>query len=181
MRIDVSQAMLLDSSKLDVKKFSGDELAAFKRELLETGAQKYQKAIVPEDKAYATVVDVHGRTIATLSNNGYVTCANAWGGRVQSVLGNENLQGPQLAAERAAAIAQAFHGRVEMADTALTQGEWKALPDIRWTIDTEQMIADGYLDAARYSGQSFQSAKLATAVTAALLEMQEREPAVREA
>ncbi|MBI1363725.1 MAG: hypothetical protein GC134_07040 [Proteobacteria bacterium] len=174
MGINISQlGTVLDSSTLTVKKLSDAEAATFRQKMLEVEALQYQRPIIPEDHAFATVT-VGGKVVAKITNNGYVESSNAWGPRLQSVLGDEKLQGPELAAERANAIAKAFGGTVHVADTALTQGEWEALPDVRWTIDTHQMIADGYGNAANYAGQSYQSAKTATAMIMALLQQQER-------
>lgn len=97
----------------------------------------------PAYKDYARVT-VNGKVVATLDNNGAAISSNAIGAKVAGVLpGSVNGQsGPALAQARAEAIAKLLGGKVEIADTALTQSAWAAIPTPKATIDHAAMTND---------------------------------------
>lgn len=97
----------------------------------------------PAYKDYARVT-VNGKVVATLDNNGGAITSNAIGAKVAGVLpGSVNGQsGPALAQARAEAIAKLLGGKVEIADTALTQSAWAAIPTPKATIDHAAMTND---------------------------------------
>lgn len=92
-------------------------------------------------KIYATV-QVNGRTVATLYNNGSMMSSNADYGRVSnlpSVRGDVDGSGPEMAQLRAEEIAKALGGKIVKANTAITQTQYYALPPIRFEVDQEAL------------------------------------------
>lgn len=80
----------------------------------------------PPDHPYAQVV-LGGRVVATLSNNGYATTANADANRFRAIFEDDRgLTGPALAQSRADRIAALVGGNVVKSNTALTQSQWEA-------------------------------------------------------
>lgn len=97
----------------------------------------------PAYKPYATV-EVGGKVVAKLDNNGYLETSNAMGAALQDSLpGSVNgKSGPDLARARAEAIAQRYGGTVRMAPTALTQQVYDGLPKPEVRIDRAALVAD---------------------------------------
>ena len=98
------------------------------------------------DKAYATVM-VGGRIVATITNQGVVETRNdSLGQKLQDILIDEvnGKNGPDLAQARAQQIAKLLGGRMQTADTAISQREYDALPTINAipTTDYETMKQD---------------------------------------
>lgn len=75
-----------------------------------------------QDKPHAEI-QVDGRTVATISSNGYLTTTKALALRLQDVVGKEDAgrRGTELADERADKIARALGGEVVRSTAALAQ------------------------------------------------------------
>lgn len=100
----------------------------------------------PAIKPYATVM-VGGQVVAKLDNQGGVQTDNDLDPRLRAILASDvnGKGGPDLAQARAEQIAQYFGGRVETADTAITQRQFDALPPLpssKPTVDYDAMKAD---------------------------------------
>lgn len=99
----------------------------------------------PAYRQYATV-EVDGKVVAKLDNNGFMETSNALGGRFRDTLPmqgeNGAISGPDLAQARAEFIAEALGGEVKLANTALTQSEYSAVPQPQPTIDIQAMMRD---------------------------------------
>lgn len=98
---------------------------------------------LPQTKTYAEVV-VKGKVVATIDNQGVITTDKALSESVLSQLPDSSLNGPDLAHARAERLAQLFGGKVQVADSALTQLQFNALPKevIKRTLDETAMAAD---------------------------------------
>ncbi len=114
---------------------------------------KYMRMPEPADlagypgmKPYATVV-VGGKIVAKVDNQGALETSNELYERIKHHLPDEvnGTNGPDLAQARAEYVAKLLGGKVVEADTALTQMEFRALPEIErpkaW-IDYEAMRQD---------------------------------------
>jgi hypothetical protein len=102
--------------------------------------------ISPASQAYASIV-VGGKVMATIDNQGVVTSDDALGETIRNLLQDspDGAAGPELAQARAEQIAELLGGSVQKSDTALTQGEFNALPAIELpepTVDYEAMKND---------------------------------------
>lgn len=100
----------------------------------------------PTYKPYA-VVKVDGKVVAEIDNHGGTTSSNGLGGVIYEALADADRQagvahGPRLAQARAEKIAELLGGKVEKAATALTQGQYDAIPQPRITIDRAAMEQD---------------------------------------
>ncbi len=97
----------------------------------------------PRHQDFATI-EVNGKTVATIDNNGFVASSNALGGKINKLLSEDNstLSGPQLAQDRAAKIADLLGGTVVKSATALSQSEYNAHPKPETRIDHQAMQQD---------------------------------------
>ncbi|NVK19893.1 MAG: hypothetical protein HWE30_14435 [Methylocystaceae bacterium] len=97
----------------------------------------------PRNQDYARIM-VNGQEVASIDNNGFVTSSNAIGGRLHSLLAQENssASGPALAEERAAKIAQLLGGTVEKSATALTPAAYQASTSAQTSVDYDALKAD---------------------------------------
>lgn len=100
----------------------------------------------PAHQNYADVV-VNGKVVAKVDNHGFVESSNAIGARVQGAItqadkafGSQN--GPMLAQARAEKIAEQMGGEVVKSSTALSQGQFQALPEVRVNTDRAAMKSD---------------------------------------
>lgn len=145
LRIDISQMKQIDTEKLKIHRLSPQEEKAFKLEEKKIIEQMFTR---PTGKTgygeYARVV-LNGKTVATLSNEGYAEMSNAFGGEIGSKLPNDG-GGPELAQRRAEVIAKATGGTVVKQEAAMTQGQWVSRQPLKFTIDFAQMEREGYLD-----------------------------------
>lgn len=98
---------------------------------VEASLAAYPSVSTPATLPYATVV-VSGSVVATIDNQGVVESDNDLGERLQSSLLDEinEMNGPDLAQERADKIAKILGGSVVRSDTAITQSAFDALPFI---------------------------------------------------
>lgn len=99
-------------------KLSDEKTAEFK----EVAATAYTKPNISPETDYVQI-QVGGRTIATVTNSGFVGSKNAWGAKIHSIIEGISGQRPQLAQRRAETIAEAFDGEVSKLSTAQTQIE----------------------------------------------------------
>lgn len=97
----------------------------------------------PPDLPYAEVT-VNGKTVASLSNNGYAGMSNAVGSKIQNLVdqGQGQQRGPMLAQARAEQIARELGGEVVKASTAMTHAEWKAQPEQKLVLDHQAYEKD---------------------------------------
>lgn len=94
----------------------------------------------PAYKDYARVT-VNGKVVATLDNNGFAAMSNDAAGTLGNSLPDSGC-GPALAKARAEAIAKALGGKVEVADTAMTQADWARVPTPKLSYDEAAIRAD---------------------------------------
>lgn len=89
-------------------------------------------------------VVVDGKVVATLDNNGFLEGSNDLAARLGDDLPDtvNGKSGPDLAAARARAVAEALGGKVVVADTAITQSAWEKIPTPKATVDREAMTRD---------------------------------------
>lgn len=85
--------------------------------------------VSPATQPYATVV-VGNRVVATIDNQGVTGSDDALGRMIQDWMSGRSVgsNGPALAQELADELAGMLGGRVVIADTAMTQREFDALP-----------------------------------------------------
>jgi hypothetical protein len=151
LRLDPATARPISAANLPMIKLDERTTEALKRfkDSLDDPAARPSP---PADPLYATV-KVGGRVVASLSNSGVASfprSADAIPGLTSDGIG------PELAAARAAQIAQALGGTVEMAPTALSQTQWTASPYARSLQDSsrgEQALAQlsALLDAGSHA------------------------------
>lgn len=100
----------------------------------------------PTYAPYATVV-VNGKVVAKIDNHGFVettnemheSCADA----IKAADADSSvLSGPELAQARARRIAEALHGTINKAPTAMTQRAFDATPQPKMTVNDEAMRRD---------------------------------------
>lgn len=156
-----SSTRLADATPIKVSELPDDEYQNFieSDERAIASYRKHLESIYSNDgeipdfsdyagiKTYATVV-VGGKVVATIDNQGgVVTTDDALGARLANLLvgdiGGKN--GPDLAQARAEQMAELLGGRISKADTAITQRQFDALPDV-WgedrVVDYEAMKQD---------------------------------------
>ncbi|PCI54970.1 MAG: hypothetical protein COB36_08955 [Alphaproteobacteria bacterium] len=97
----------------------------------------------PLYQPYATV-QVGGKTVATLYNNGSVSSSNALGAKIQRLFADDdtNLTGPAGAQDRAEKIAELLGGTVEESSTAMTQAQFRANPHPEGAVNYSAMHED---------------------------------------
>jgi len=99
----------------------------------------------PRNQEYASI-EVNGRTVASIDNNGFVGTSNGVSNALQQLFAREGngLNGPALAEERAAKIAATLGGKVVKSSTALTQSEYNATPAPGMNVDVEALRQDPF-------------------------------------
>lgn len=100
----------------------------------------------PTYAQYASVV-VNGKVVAKIDNHGFVETANATAGSCADAIkeadaGSRGSSGPELAQARAERIAEAMHGTIVKAPTAMTQRAFNATPQPQATVNYEAMRRD---------------------------------------
>lgn len=123
------------------------QVMAAKREMLEND---YRQAPVtsqnPTYLPYASVV-VNGKVVATIDNHGFVVASNVMAGLFADAISNADagagvLSGPQLAQARAENIAESVNGTIVMAQTAMSQKAFDAVPQPKVHINYGAMKND---------------------------------------
>jgi hypothetical protein len=144
-RIDISQLKPIDMSKVKIVRLSPQEEKAFKLEEKKIIEQMFTRPVGATGYGdYAKVVK-GGKTVATLSNEGFAEMSNETGGAIGSKLPNDG-GGPELAQRRADVIAKATGGTVVKLETAMTQSQWVNRQPLKFAVDFAQMEREGYLD-----------------------------------
>jgi hypothetical protein len=97
----------------------------------------------PSYEDYATV-EVGGKVVATIDNHGFVSSSNAAAGRFSGEIPNDvnGQNGPVLAQARAEKIAALLGGEVVIAASALSQQQFKAIPEPQVQVDYKAMMND---------------------------------------
>jgi hypothetical protein len=100
----------------------------------------------PTYAPYATVV-VNGEVVAKIDNHGFVETTNAMHESCADAIkaadaDSSVLSGPALAQARARKIAEAMHGTINKAPTAMTQRAFDATPQPQTTVNYEAMRRD---------------------------------------
>lgn len=111
--------------------------------------QKYtQMPDTAENPAYQPYASVtlNGEVVAEIDNHGFTATSHANGAKIQRGLPMEGaggeITGPALAKARAEYIAEALGGEVSVAETALTQNQFSAIPQVKPSIDVDAMMQD---------------------------------------
>lgn len=164
--IDISQLKQIDMGKL--QKAPNELINRIKQ--AELGL--YREAVIPKSGIYAEV-QVNGRTVAKVSNNGGVETSNAFGGEIAKLLDNTNGQGPQAAQQRAEVIAEAIGGEVVETPTAKTQSEWLSREPVTWKLNAERLERHGHDVSQELENMRFSTAKLANETLGTLLDYSE--------
>lgn len=100
----------------------------------------------PTYAPYATVV-VNGQVVAEIDNHGFVTTGNAMSGMCADAIkaadaDSSVTSGPGLAQARAEKIAEAMHGTIVKAPTAMSQRAFDATPQPQTTVNYAAMRQD---------------------------------------
>ena len=100
----------------------------------------------PTYAPYAAVV-VNGVVVAKIDNHGFVETTNAMHGSCADAIkeadaGSRGSSGPELAQARAEKIAEAMHGTIVKAPTAMSQRAFDATPQPQTTVNYEAMRRD---------------------------------------
>lgn len=98
----------------------------------------------PAYQDYARVM-VNGKEVARLENNGMLETSNSLAVKLDGLIPNQSAKGgtgPELAKLRAETIARLLGGSVVMADTAMTQARYDALPPLTPKVDYEALRQD---------------------------------------
>jgi hypothetical protein len=144
VHLELSKMKPIDMSKMSIQKLTLEEENAFKAETKEVIEGMFTG---PVDKTgagdYAKVV-ANGKTVATLSNEGYAEMSNGLL-HIGTTLPNDG-GGPELAQRRAEAIAKATGGTVVKQASAMTQSQWNQRDPIKSMVDFAQMEREGFLD-----------------------------------
>ncbi len=105
-----------------------------------------QPADTSGNPAYANfaTVQVDGKTVAEIDNNGFASMSNALASQIGNTLPGmiDGQTGPVLAQARAALIARSLGGEVVISSTALTQRQYNALERPRAMLDEQAMQQD---------------------------------------
>lgn len=146
--IDINTAKKIDTSNMKPVKLSGEAFTNFIEQ--EEQFLKGLHGTLPDTsnnptyQPYATV-KVNGRVVAEIDNHGWVTTSKAFGGKLHDELPSEangRIAGPILAQARADFLAQQLGGRVEMAQSALTQDVFDTIPQPHPSVDYAALAAD---------------------------------------
>lgn len=129
---------------------------------------QYTRHIMPPDEVYAEV-KVGGKVVATLYNSGAMMTDNSMGSQLQNLPSvRDSLQvGPALAQERAEEIARVLGGRIDHADSQLSQAQWQELPKPYAYVDYEAMRRDQGIASRNVEGNALMAAHLLAAQDAA--------------
>lgn len=100
----------------------------------------------PTYAQYARVV-VNGQVVAEIDNHGFVTTGNAMSGMCADAIKKADAassvsSGPGLAQARAEKIAEAMHGTIVKAPTAMSQRAFDTTPQPRTTVNDAAMRQD---------------------------------------
>ncbi|WP_428568829.1 MAG: hypothetical protein ACP59X_10090 [Solidesulfovibrio sp. DCME] len=100
----------------------------------------------PTYAKYASIV-VNGKVVAEIDNHGFVTASNSIAGSCSDAISKADMSagvssGPLLAQARAEHIAESVNGSIVMAQTAMSQSAFDAVPQPKVTIDYEAMRRD---------------------------------------
>ena len=105
-----------------------------------------QSADTSGNPAYAkfATVQVDGKTVAEIDNNGFATMSNALASKIGSALPGMigGKTGPMLAQARAELIARSLGGEVVKSSTAMSQRQYDAVERPRATLDEQAMQQD---------------------------------------
>tara|TARA_A200000113_G_C8795531_1_gene332347 strand:+ start:361 stop:927 length:567 start_codon:yes stop_codon:yes gene_type:complete len=115
---------------------------------LKSSIEKFTTDInVPKETSFAEV-KVGENVIAKISNSGFVTSSNEMGYKIRDILNDGDLQGPELAAQRAEQIAKAFGGKVVKSSSAQTQLQWqnRSLVSDSVKIETSELTGQMFVD-----------------------------------
>ncbi|MEA4856650.1 MAG: hypothetical protein AAGU21_03120 [Solidesulfovibrio sp.] len=122
-------------------------MMAAKKEMLENDySQLPEISRNPTYSKYASIV-VNGKVVAEIDNHGFVTTSNSMAGPCSDAIKAADMRagvssGPMLAQARAEHIAEAVNGSIVMAQTAMSQSAFDAVPQPQVTIDYEAMRRD---------------------------------------
>jgi len=141
--IPVSTLRAIDLSTVTAVKLEGQDLADFYRQTKEIIEKQYTVPNQTNGYGEYARVDVDGKTVATLTNEGFAETSNNLAGLE---LETDSIGGPQLAQRRAEQIAKALGGTVVMSSTAMTQTQWQNRPAQTFSIDFNAMKRDGQMD-----------------------------------
>lgn len=144
VHIDLSKMKQIDISNMNTRKLTPDEEKAFRAETKKIIEGMFTRPVGKTSAGdYAKVV-VNGKTVATLSNEGYAEMSNGLL-HIGSTLPNDG-GGPELAQRRAEAIAKATGGTVVKQASAMTQSQWNQREPIKLTVDFAQMKREGFFE-----------------------------------
>jgi hypothetical protein len=123
------------------------QIMAAKKEMLENDYRQ-PPAISqnPTYSKYASIV-VNGEVVAEIDNHGFVETSNAMAGSCSDAIkqsdgGTGVTSGPLLAQARAESIAKSVNGTIVMAQTAMSQKAFDAVPQPKATINYSAMKND---------------------------------------
>lgn len=123
------------------------QIMAAKKEMLENDYRQHPVVSKnPTYSKYASIV-VNGKVIAEIDNHGFVETSNAMAGPCTDAIKQADCQagvlsGPLLARARAESIAKSVNGTIVMAQTAMSQKAFDAVPQPRVTINYDAMKND---------------------------------------
>jgi hypothetical protein len=123
------------------------QIMAAKKEMLENDYR--QLPVIsnnPTYSKYASIV-VNGKVVAEIDNHGFVETSNAMAGACSDAIKQADsqagvLSGPLLAQARAESIAKSVGGTIVMAQTAMSQKAFDAVPQPKVTINYDAMKND---------------------------------------
>jgi hypothetical protein len=107
-------------------------------------------------RPYATVL-VGGQIVATIDNQGVMTTSDVLADKLRGKLPESGLAGPDLAQEIADVVADILGGRVERASTAVSQGDFNAIPfpSKEAEIDYEAMKRDPMYSQLQHASETY--------------------------
>lgn len=121
-------------------KISDEQADSFKKRLEDMLKAQYTKPVNLENHAsqqvYAEVI-VNGKSVATVYNGGSMQSSNATHSKIKNLpsVANPQGSGPELAQQRAEAIAKALGGTVVKSKTAISQTQWNNTPPVEFKTD----------------------------------------------
>lgn len=91
-------------------------------------------------------IELNGKTVATIDNNGFVKSSNQIGAKLRHLFANEdkNMSGPALAEARAHKIAEYLGGKAVKSSTALNQAQYEAASASRAVVDHAALKQDPF-------------------------------------
>lgn len=143
---EVALSPIWEWSEAEYQEFMETQRASMEREKRALEMEHSQPPDTSNDprlKTYATVV-VGGRTVATVDNQGVVSTDNdALAKRIQKILEDQVDSGPNAAKAVAEQIAKLVGGKVDTADTAMTQADFERLvQETQPQVNYDEMMAD---------------------------------------